>query len=205
MNTYYPPNTDISFVMLSREEETQLFTEARAGSSEAREFLIQNHLLFAAMHARRLAKGQLSEPEVVSAANFALMTAFEKFDHTHGSRFTSYLRPFIQGEISKLWKQHFSAETSVPSTEKLEVTDPHGERSCEEHFEWLAEALGETCADVLNAHEREVLQFVYTQGRSFADVARHRGVSREAIRATHARAIEKLRVAFARRGIKSVV
>jgi len=200
-STYYPPSLDLTFTMLTTEQETKLFTEARAGNTASRDFLIQNHLLFAAMHARRLSRGRLPDTDVVSAANVALMKAFERFDHTHGSRFTSYLRPFIQGEVSGLWKEHFkSTETIGEEYSEPGLDQPHVEVENAEHTEHLRKLL-ETCKGSLNEHEREIIQLHYFESKSFADIGRARKVSREAIRASHARAVEKLQKAFKALGV----
>lgn len=140
---------------------------------------------------------------MVSAANLALMTAFEKFDHRHGSRFTSYLRPFIQGEISKLWKEHFNSDIPVETLDKIGTEDPHEARNDEEHQGWMNEVLSDTSRRVLNLHEQEILRLIYREGKSCAEIARTRTpkVSRAAIQATHSRALEKLRTAMTRQGI----
>jgi RNA polymerase sigma factor (sigma-70 family) len=112
---YYSPGQDIHFRLTTREEETELFVKARAGDETARTFLIQNHLLFARQEAMRQVKGALPDDEVISAANFAIMKAMDSFDHTLGFRFTTYLRPFITGEIAALWKSKYSAGVLDPS------------------------------------------------------------------------------------------
>lgn len=118
---YYSPGQDIHFRLTTREEETELFVKARDGDETARTFLIQNHLLFARQEAMRQVKGALPDDEVISAANFAIMKAMESFDHKLGFRFTTYLRPFIMGEIAALWKSKYS----VPGVLDPSATAPH--------------------------------------------------------------------------------
>jgi len=201
-SSYYAAGTDLTFVMLSAADETRLFSESSEGNEESRDFLIQNHLLFAAMHARRLAKGRLPEREVISAANLALMKAFKLFNHSHGSRFTSYLKPFIQGEISKLWKTHFKDSQTDAITKDVACPsdNPHESIQDDEYAEFLRDMLAE-CKDVLNPHEKEIIKLHYLEGINFADIARTRGVSREAVRASNERALEKLKKAFKKRGV----
>jgi RNA polymerase sigma factor (sigma-70 family) len=199
-SNYYPPNTDLAFRLTSPEEETRLFLEARAGNGDSREFLIRNHLLFAAMQARKLGKGRLPDADLLSAANLALMKAFDKFDPTHGNRFSSYLRLFIRGEVSALWKQHFKALENMSPQLPEGSTSPHEEREESEHLNHLKGMLADM-GHVLNGSERLVLQQHYFHGKSFASIGRSRKVTREAIRLCHSRALEKLRRAFTHTGV----
>lgn len=195
---YYPPNTDLSFDPVSPEEERDLFQRARKGDTEARTKIIENHLLFAASEARRMVRGRLPDNDVVSAANLALMTALDRFDYTLGNRFTSYLRPFIKGAVSALWKQ------SVPTGDSeanitLAVEPQHAE---EDYKAFLHDALTK-CRSVLTAKESKLLTLVYDKGLSFAEVARKQKVSREWIRLSHNSALEKLRKEMKKLGISS--
>ena len=130
-NKYYSQDQSIRFVMTTPEEETALFNWAKfpekitpiqtaaitakpafqniSSAEDAREFLIRNHLLFAMTFAKKIGKSQLPFNEIVSAANFAVVKAFESFNPNFGSRFTTYLRPFIFGEIQTLWRSKFNA------------------------------------------------------------------------------------------------
>lgn len=211
-NRYYPKDTDLRFTMLTREQETELFVKARGGDSEAREFLIKNHLLFAARQARQMVKGKLPDDDVVSAANFAVMRAFEKFDHTLGHRFTSYLKLFIKGEVAGLWKNLSTvkkpvdapAPSNIPSAGLSKpapaVEEPHQEAEEKEHISHLQAMLNESKLS-LNPHEQEIIRQVYEDNKSFAEIGRANGVTREAIRATHNRALVKLQKAMEAKGI----
>lgn len=209
-NRYYPKDTDLRFTMLTREQETELFVKAKGGDSEAREFLIKNHLLFAARLARKMVRGKLPDDDVVSAANFAVMRAFDKFDHTLGNRFTCYLKLFIKGEVASLWRK--LSTVKQPLVEKTEplpsvritpaTEDPHGEVEHTEHVAYLQALLNESKLS-LNPHEQEILRKVYEEQRSFADIGRENGVTREAIRATHNRALVKLQKAMKAKGVEN--
>lgn len=230
-NRYYPKDTDLRFTMLTREQETELFVKARGGDTEAREFLIKNHLLFAARLARKMVRGKLPDDDVVSAANFAVMRAFDKFDHTLGNRFTCYLKLFIKGEIASLWRNLSTVRMSVPGKTNLEsaptramndvgeyrssnspktygervpipTDDPHHEAEENEHISHLQALLNESKLS-LNPHEQEIIRKVYEEQRSFADIGRENGVTREAIRATHNRALVKLQKAMKAKGVEN--
>jgi RNA polymerase sigma factor (sigma-70 family) len=103
-NKYYPEGTDLTYTNITHAQERELFKKAKAGDREASDFLITNHLLFAANEGRKWSKGKLPEDEVISAANNAMMTAFERFDPSWDNRFSSFLRPFIRGAIAQLWR-----------------------------------------------------------------------------------------------------
>lgn len=209
---YYPKDTDLRFTMLTREQETALFVASRAGDTTAREFLIKNHLLFAARQARQMVKGKLPDDDVVSAANFAVMRAFEKFDHTLGHRFTSYLKFFIKGEIAGLWRN--LSTVKKPGEERtperiatsgaaldLPVEYPHREGEEKEHISHLQALLNESKLS-LNPHEQEIIRKVYELDKNFAEIGRENGVTREAIRATHNRALAKLQKAMKLKGVE---
>lgn len=222
-NRYYPKDTDLRFTMLTREQETELFTKARQGDGEAREFLIKNHLLFAARQARQMVKGKLPDDDVVSAANFAVMRAFDKFDHTLGNRFTSYLKLFIKGEVASLWRNLSTVKTSptagvnevkaLPPTkdyahgdgplsrQSLPSENPHQEVEEKEHISHLQAMLNESKLS-LNPHEQEIIRLVYEEDKSFAEIGRVNGVTREAIRATHNRALAKLQKIMKAKGVE---
>ena len=102
-DAYYPADTNLRYQDIPHERERKLFVAAKAGDVAAREFLIRNHLLFALNQGRRWSAGKLPENEVASAANYALMTAIDRFDPARENRFTSYLRLIIRREMVALW------------------------------------------------------------------------------------------------------
>lgn len=210
MNGYYPPNTDLSFVKTTPEEERELFRRMRSGDISARDKIIENHLLFVAIEARKLAGGKLPDDEVVSAANLALMEAVtkDKFDASRGNRFTSYLRPFVRGAIKNLWREKFNAPLPLPdedaetplglAREAENATVPTFE---EEEFQKHLLAALEKSKEVLLPRERRLLREMYERGKSMAEVGRKLNLSRERIRQIHEVAIAKLRHAMQQMGV----
>lgn len=201
---YYPPATDLSFKPVSPEEEVAMFKAAKAGDASAREKIISNHLLFVANEARKMVRGRLPDNEVVSAANRALMKAIDKFDVSRGVWFSSYVRPFIRGEISLLWREtckQESEQTTADSSAVIpEVTMP--EVYERDYSEFLKTALAE-CQDELDDREKRILSDVYEHDLSFADIARTLKISREWVRVCHNTALLKLQKALKKRGITS--
>lgn len=238
---YYSDDQDITFRMTSPEEETALFLKAKAGDLEAFTFVIQNHLLFALMQAQASVKGSLPRNEVISAANFAVMKAYQTFDPLRGFRFTTYLRPFIRGEVSALWRSKFSGGVADPSlaggsgssdrrTQNRGQLEGDADRGVSgDGLSWkrtlpdadlidesvetfdqidlrqfnqaaLAKVLG-----TLSEKDGELIRLHYGEELSFAEIGRQRCVSREAIRATHERILDRLKKQLRAEGVASAV
>lgn len=220
---YYKANEDLRFKLTTPEEERALFEKAKTGDTEAREFLIRNHLLFAATYARRANRGKLPDDEVVSAANNALMSAIDRFDPSRGNRFTRYLEPFLRGALASLWKEKNTVgggsksedfPSFTPYSEESAVDDNDTRRPRKQHKQIteLVPATDEIVADAedlsvnlamlakcktkLTAKEAELLRLIYEEGKSMADIARDRGISRAAISAAHGLIIGKLKAGF---------
>jgi RNA polymerase sigma factor (sigma-70 family) len=214
--SYYAPGTDLKFTLLSAEEETRLFTVARGGRytatevSAARDYIITNHLLFAATYARRIVKGKLPDNEVVSAANFGLMKAFEAFDHKRGKRFSCYAKPYIRSEIATLWRSKdivdYHGNFPDVTEDNVAMLDP----DCgvvmpdnEGDSRELVLKCLEDAKQVLNAKEAKILRMHYEQGLNMREIADTFDITRERIRQIHDVAIAKLARAFKRAGVNA--
>jgi len=212
-SNYYGSGTDLKFKLLSAQEEQALFNTANENNStkaqEARDFLITNHLLFAMTYGRSLVKGKLPDNEVVSAANFGLMKAFEGFDHTRGKRFAAYAKPYIRSEIATLWRSK-------------DIVDYHGnfpEDEAGENLTMLDEDAGVVqpdiegdskelilrCLDeskrVLTAKEAKVLRMFYENDLNLREIGDTLGITRARVHQIHNGAVEKLRRAFKKAGV----
>lgn len=214
MNTYYPPSTDLKFVKTTREEERELFRKMKAGDADARETIIKHHLLFVAIVARKCANGAgtqtcFPDDEIVSAANEALIQAIDRkqFDETRGYRFTSYLRPFIRGAISKMWREKAkyvalpdNMETSIPGTAAfVETTEDHPVEETE--FQAFMLAALESGKANLTEREQLVLSLMYEKGMNGAQIGRQLKMTRERVRQIHEEILSKLRKAMHKQGI----
>jgi len=198
---YYSPNQDISFKMTSPAEETELFGKARAGDQAASDFLITNHLLFAAMLATKLARGGLPNDEVVSAANVAVMDAFKLFDPSLGFRFSTYLRPFVRGAVASLWKDRLSnpvanVEPGMPDpVNNVPDTAPTVEEIDFSEYcrELVAEAISKL--DPLSA---ELIRLRYMERKSFSEIGKLRKLGRATIFAQHKAILKRLKQSLKR-------
>jgi len=219
---YYPPNTDLSFEGPTLEEERELFRKMKKGDAAARELIIKNHLLFVANEARKLARGKFPDNDVVSAANEALMEAVDRghFDFDRGSRFTGYLRPFIRGAISELWKERArslglpetrdGAQDNQPvpmswdSSEGVPVVPTTVDHEFEEQeYSVFIRAALEKCRACLTAREKTIVRYVYDEGWNLAQVGRKLKVTRERIRQMHVEILAKLQREMKKQGIHS--
>lgn len=203
INRYYKQIPDLRFAVLTEAEERDLFLRARSGEEEARQFLIENHLLFAATEARRRSRGKLPEEEVVSAGNAALMQCIDRFDPNKGARFTTFLRFYIRAEVSRLWQERDPVDYKK-NYPKDDDSDPAFRQPLESEVETPDYAGDEFKTIILgvlkNARkdltdvEQKLLKRVYEDGASFAEIGREEGgISREAIRTRHERLLKKLR------------
>jgi len=180
-----------------------------------------------ANEARKLARGKFPDNEVVSAANEALMEAVDRghFDFNRGSRFTGYLRPFIRGAVSVLWRERNKAlglpETRdttqdnkpVPMTwdskvglgqagpDNLALTVDHEFEELD-YASFLRTAL-EKCRSVLTAREKTIVQCVYDEGMNLAQVGRKLKVTRERVRQMHNEILAKLQREMKKQGVHS--
>lgn len=230
-SNYYRANEDLRFKLTTPEEEKELFTKAKKGDVEARDFLIRNHLLFAARFARRQNRGRLPDDEVISAVNAALMNAIDRFDPERGNRFTRYLMPFLKGAIAVMWKDKNVVEPSSHAEvfptyaqftdgEPTPISNVDGELRSAHKKAPLCDTAPSTdelvmekeelslnlaalkkCRCKLTAAEKDLLKKIYDEKTSMADIARARGVSRQAVHAAHVQIIAKLRASF-KRGAK---
>lgn len=199
-DSYYPPGTDLTFVPVTHDEEKELFRRAKAGDADAKEKILRNHLLLVATIARRIARGKLPEDEIVSAANFALVKAYEGFDSSYPNRFSAFLKLFVRGEIARLWsnlnivrKSDYSDGVPVTSVEITDDVSEEEDSDEKDHKEFLLRLIEES-KSVLDPREKEIVGLLYCETPATqAEVARQLGISRERIRQIYDAALEKLR------------
>lgn len=208
-NSYYSPSTNLRFIKSTREEEQELFRKLKEGDEAARETIIKHHLLFVAIVARKCAAGQFPDDEVVSAANEALIQAIDRqqFDPTRGNRFTSYLRPFIRGAISKLRRDSSrfvplpeSAEAPVPNAAPQVETSVEHTVEADDFSDFVHSILESGKAD-LSEREQLVLSLMYEEGLNMAEVGRRLRMTRERIRQIHEEVLAKLRKVLHKEGV----
>ncbi len=87
--------------LLTREEEVYLAREARDGSQEAKDKLIQANLRFVVNVAKKYQNQGLTLSDLISEGNLGLITAVDKFDVDKGYHFISYAVWWIKQSILK--------------------------------------------------------------------------------------------------------
>jgi RNA polymerase sporulation-specific sigma factor len=203
----YYRKSELSYTPMKPERERELFRRYYAGDISARDEIITNQLKLAVRLALQISHGNIPEDEAISAANAGLMRAIsgKTFDPERGLRFSSYAQAFICGEVirtfrrlSRLVGKAFDdqeiAESMVPETEV--ALEKFGTVDAEVESEDLNSMRGdyvEKAIDLLTPRGQEVVRMVYFDRLNLAEVARKLGISREAARRVHERALERLR------------
>lgn len=230
-NRYYSKDQDIRFRMTTPAEEKELFIKAKAGDEVAREFLIRNHLLFAKTQAESMVTGDLPNDEIVSAANWAVMKAYEQFQPEKGFRFTTYLRFWIKKGIRLLWESKFSgnglidpsASSGSHDINKLRCVNLDMFVCGKERFEkGYDPVLGvpdesptveeidltkfnQTCLakalSKLGKKDAELIRLRYVEGWTFTRIGKKRGVSRQAVKEKHTQIMTVLKRRLMNQGV----
>ncbi|HUT65574.1 MAG TPA: RNA polymerase sigma factor RpoD/SigA [Spirochaetota bacterium] len=87
--------------LLTREEEVNLAKNARDGSQDAKDKLIQANLRFVVNVAKKYQNQGLTLSDLISEGNLGLITAVDKFDVDKGYHFISYAVWWIKQSILK--------------------------------------------------------------------------------------------------------
>jgi len=87
--------------LLTRDEEVHLAQDARDGSQDAKDKLIQANLRFVVNVAKKYQNQGLTLSDLISEGNLGLITAVDKFDVDKGYHFISYAVWWIKQSILK--------------------------------------------------------------------------------------------------------
>jgi RNA polymerase sigma factor (sigma-70 family) len=222
---YYTETDDITFTPLTAEQEQTLFTRFNNSTGEAaleaRDIIIHHFLKLAAKLGLQFAKGNLTEEDAISAANFGLIKAIEskKFTSKNGARFCSYVRLYIHEQIMAAIRSrgpkrlppsfHQNApDATITGVEAVheKYMDKHlgrlftetTEMSVDHEYEGLQldearRTLILQALDKLPELEAYAIRRVGLEGQNFAVVGEEKNVSREAARKAFGRGIKKVR------------
>jgi RNA polymerase primary sigma factor len=95
---------------LTRDEERELATLARAGDAAARDELVRRNLPLVVSFARKQRRGAVRLEELVQEGNLGLLRAVEKFDPDAGTRFSTYAVWWIRAYV---WRYLQAARSAV--------------------------------------------------------------------------------------------
>jgi RNA polymerase sigma factor (sigma-70 family) len=133
--------------------------------------------------------------DAVQTAREAFLRGLEHYDPSRGASLYGYAHLRLRGAIDKeLVRPRLQRKaTTVPLEHAKDLNSPGGIELAEqnEQHQILREFLG-TCSAI----ERKLLYDHYVAGRSFADIARERGVTRTAIKLRHDAVIRRARKSF---------
>ena len=87
--------------------DRELFAQARAGDTHAREQLIERYLPLARRLARRYQRSEEPLEDLMQVASLGLVKAVDRYDATRETAFSSFAVPTILGEL----KRHFRDRT----------------------------------------------------------------------------------------------
>ena len=133
--------------------------------------------------------------DAVQTAREAFLRTVDRFDPSRGVSLYGYVHLRLRGAIDKELVRPRLQRTAVtaPLGEAKDVSSAGGIDTVEqdEQYQILGEFLG-TCS----VAERKLLYDHYVAERSFADIARERGVTRSAIKLRHDAVIRRARKLF---------
>ena len=133
--------------------------------------------------------------DAVQTAREAFLRGLEHYDPSHGASLYGYAHLRLRGAIDKeIVRPRLQRKaTTVPLDHAKDLGSPGGIDIAEqnEQHQLLRKFLG-TCSTT----ERKLLYDHYAVGRSFADIARERGVTRVAIKMRHDAVIRRARKFF---------
>lgn len=187
----------------SADDEHDLIVSAQAGSSSARNRLVESSLRFLVHVASRYVSARLPLEDLLTPAIEALVDAIDRFDPSRESRLASYAYAFVRRRML----EEIAARRSVvrrigtpPCDLSTDAVDL--DRGAEDPSAWIvahvdrgrSRAALRRSLFVLTPHQRKVLSSRYSDRvTSISEVAVRRGVSRQAVSETEKRALRRLR------------
>jgi len=207
---------------MSNEELTIIWKTGtqKAKNKALKEILNKNHgLIYAAGKSMKLPNyHQNHETDFFQTACIYVMQALDTFDNTLGFRFSTHLAFRLKAAVNHYYKQfptirgryrggRYNQQHEIPEVVSLNSKLPESDK---EYIEFLqapketetAEFYLKTMVSVLTPKEKKIIGDYYSEYHpSLKDVGDKLNVSREAVRQTKAKAINKMRRCLSRRGV----
>jgi len=184
---------DYGYRKLTREEEYQAFKDYRNGDLEARNLLIKSIMpLVTYIASKRYHSKNVDDLEdYIQVGYIGLLKSIEKFDHTRGTRLTTYAWKAINSHITN-FKNNTRSLIKVPQI----VTD----------LPIFEDTINDICSldvelklpidlrlDILSERDRWVIEQSYLKERTLQQIGVDLGITRERVNQLRKRAIGKLR------------
>lgn len=195
---------------LDTEEEERLFAAFRAGSTEARNQLIEHNLRLVAHIVKKYSQPEKDNEDLLSIGSVGLIKAVDSFDETKGIRLGTYAARCIENELLMHFRAGKKSAREVYLNDPIGV-DKEGNAICllelmevededyiavTEHAERLA-LLPVFVRRVLTEREKEILNLRYglSGGEEMTqrEVAKRFGISRSYVSRIEKKALDKLR------------
>ena len=171
------------FRKLSREEENELILKAQQGDIQARNEVVERHLLLVLKLARHMG-GDISD--LIFEGNIALIHAVQHFDVNYGTRFITYagkrIKNAYRNYIRKMQRKKDHAGLSLDNARYLK--SPNGFTDIA-----IADAIIE------RAPIKEKEKFILRQGvRGFTsrEIGEQLGLTRQAVHVAKTKALKKI-------------
>ncbi len=156
--------------LLTPEQENELAREIAAGDKKARRKMIESNLRLVVNTARKYTGRGLSLLDLIEEGNLGLIRAVDKFDHTRGTRFSTYALWWIRQAITRAIADRASGTNALETQKTFCEGCPYTPT-----FEILSQVIEELgqepviiaepgCGVKLNAPPFQMLDVKYSMG-----------------------------------------
>lgn len=216
------------FALLTREEEARLAGAARKGCRSSMNQLVEANLKWVVVVAKEFTPSPVPLEDLINAGNLGLLAAARRFDPGRGTRFCTYAVWWIRKAIGGALLRRGVVTITGYRQRKLRheapihefsLDSPVGENGALSWAELLADTLSpsaesavieadararlDTALATLDDREALVIRHRFglddTEVRTFQDIGKTLGISRERVRQIESEALGKMRRVFAGR------
>jgi RNA polymerase sigma-70 factor, ECF subfamily len=183
--------------------ETELLRRARAGDEGAMRVLFERHVEGLRRRVRRglpaIARRKVADSDVIQEAYLAAYQRLEQFEDRGEGSFGKWLAGILDHKIRDEVRRYLgtgkraagreqtlpsaAGEVPLPSRQRT----PHSQAVATEDLDRLR-----ACMDRLTPADREILDLVHRQGLKFTEAAERLGVTPDAARMRHGRALSRV-------------
>ena len=205
---------------LSVEQEREIGRRIAAGDESAVAELVEANTRYAFEYAHKYAYGTVPFEDIVEAANFGLIVAAKRFDVSYGNRFLTFANGWMFKYIMELLEQernctntrdiagNYFRHSSLDALFKFDeegclydvIPDENSRNFEDDVCQSLDFDVVMNCRHVLTDREYEVLVRYFglfnNESETLESIGNSFGITREAVRQTKDRALEKLSKLF---------